>query len=85
MLNAFITSMLNFVEPSSYKEASQYSEWRVAMEEEYESILKNKNCDLVELPEGKQPIGWKWLYKPKFKADGSIEKYKSRLVAKGYS
>lgn len=31
-----ITSMLNVVESSNYKEESQYSEWRVAMEEEYE-------------------------------------------------
>ena len=71
--------------PSKYKEGSQYSEWRTAMEEEYESILKRKTWDLVQLPEGKQPIGCKWLYKPKFKADGSIDKYKGRLVVKGYS
>lgn len=83
--NAFITSVVNFVEPCSYKEASQYSEWRATMEEEYESILKNKTWDLVELPECKQPIGYKWIYKPKFKEDGSIDKYKARLVAKGYS
>ena len=64
--------MLNVVEPSSYKEASQYNEWMEAMEEEHESILKNKTWELVELPEGKQTICCKWLYKPKFKADGSI-------------
>eukprot|EP00253_Pinus_taeda_P011634 PITA_11634 len=55
------------------------------MEEEYESILKTKAWDLIELPEGKQPIGCKWLYKPKFKVDESIDKYKARLVANGYS
>lgn len=72
MDHALINSMLNFIEPSNYKEASQYSEWMATMEEEYESILKNKTWDLVELPEGKQSIGCKWLYKHKFKADGSI-------------
>ena len=72
--NAFITSMLNVVEPSSYKEANQYNEWSVAMEEEHESILKNKPWELVELHEGKQTIGCKWLYKPKFKVGGSIDK-----------
>lgn len=55
--NDFKISMMNVVKPSSYKEASQYSEWRAAMEEEYESILKNKTWDLVKLPKGKQPIG----------------------------
>eukprot|EP00253_Pinus_taeda_P017713 PITA_17713 len=83
--NSFITSMMNVFEPSSYKETSQYSEWRAAMEEEYESILKNITWDLVKLPEGKQPIGCKWLYKPKFKLDKSIDKYEAWLVAKGYS
>lgn len=77
--------MLNVIERSNYKEESQYIEWRVAMEEEYESILKNKTWDLVELPKGKQPISCKWLYKPKFKTDGSIDKNKARLVARGYS
>jgi hypothetical protein len=37
------------------------------------------------LPKHKKPIGCKWIYKPKFKSDGSIDKYNARLVAKGYS
>ena len=40
---------------------------------------------MTELPKHKNPIGCKWIYKPKFKSDGSIDKYKARLVAKGYS
>jgi hypothetical protein len=55
------------------------------MEEEYESIMKNNTWELTELPKHKNPIGCKWIYKPKFKSDGSIDKYKARLVAKGYS
>lgn len=55
------------------------------MKEEYESIMKNKTWDLVELLEGKEPIGCKWLYKPKFKVDGSVDKYKIGYVGKGYS
>lgn len=55
------------------------------MEEEYEFIIKNKTWELTEIPIGKEPIGCKWLYKPKFKENGSIDKYKSRLVEKGYS
>eukprot|EP00253_Pinus_taeda_P034460 PITA_34460 len=55
------------------------------MHEEMESIYRNHTWDLVELPEGKTPIGCKWLYKPKINADGSVEKYKATLVAKGYS
>lgn len=40
--NAFITSMLNVIGPSCYKEASQYTKWMEIMKEEYESILKRK-------------------------------------------
>jgi hypothetical protein len=82
---ALMSKVLNIVEPSNYKEASQFEEWRAAMNEEMESILRNDTWDLVELPKNKTPIGCKWLFKPKMNADGSIEKLKARLVAKGYS
>ena len=80
-----MSKVLNIVEPSNYKEASQFKEWRAAMNEEMESILRNDTWDLVELSKNKTPIGCKWLFKPKMNADGSIEKLKARLVAKGYS
>ena len=55
------------------------------MHEEIESIYRNHTWDLVELREGKNPIGCKRLYKPKINADACVEKFKARLVAKGYS
>jgi hypothetical protein len=75
----------NFIEPMSFDEQNEHDEWRNAMEEEYEYIMKNNTCELTELPKHMKPIGCKWIYKPKFKSDGSIDKYKARLVAKGYS
>eukprot|EP00253_Pinus_taeda_P008453 PITA_08453 len=80
-----MSKILNIVEPLNYEEASRSEEWRAAMHEEMESIYRNDTWDLVELPEGKTPIGCKWLYKPKVNADGTVEKFKARLVAKGYS
>ena len=56
-----------------------------AMNEEYNSFMRNKTWGLVELPKDKVPIGSKWIFKSKLKADGSIDKFKERLVAKGYS
>eukprot|EP00253_Pinus_taeda_P025696 PITA_25696 len=82
---ALMSNVLNIVEPTNYKEASQFKEWRAATNEEMESILRNDTWDLVELPKNKTPIGCKWLFKPKMDADGSIEKLKARLDAKGYS
>ena len=39
---------------------------------------------LVDLPLGCKPLGYKWIFKRKLKADESIDKYKARLVVKGY-
>ncbi|XP_060675559.1 uncharacterized mitochondrial protein AtMg00820-like [Ziziphus jujuba] len=50
-----------------------------------QQVKKNDTWKLVDLPEGKDVIGLKWIYKPKYKEDGTILKYKVRLVAKGYS
>eukprot|EP00253_Pinus_taeda_P011256 PITA_11256 len=75
-------------EPSCYQEAvddTDSEKWKMAMEEEMDSLAKNNTWDLVELPEGRSVVGCKWVAKLKWKVDGSIERYKARLVAKGYS
>eukprot|EP00253_Pinus_taeda_P024381 PITA_24381 len=82
---ALMPKIVNIVEPANYEEASKSDAWRATMYEEIKSVNRNHTWDLVELPEGKTPIGCKWLYKTKINADGSIEKLKARLVAKGYS
>ena len=60
-------------------------EWIKAMEKEMESMKANQVWDLVDLPSGRRSIGNKWILKIKRKVDGSIERYKTRLVAKGYT
>lgn len=72
-------------DPASFKEASTKMEWRCAMEEELMAIRKNGTWDLVDLPDGKNVIGLKWVFKTKYHVDGSVQKHKARLVAKGYS
>jgi hypothetical protein len=49
------------------------------------SHLFDQTWDLTALQSGKKPIGCKWVYKVKYKADGTLDKYKERLVAKGFS
>ncbi|CAI7758240.1 unnamed protein product [Closterium sp. NIES-54] len=74
-------------EPATLKEALESSdaeEWKKAMESELKSIEENGTWELVELPEGRKAITSKWLFKIKSDADGKIECYKSRFVAKGY-
>ena len=69
----------------NYKQAKDKEEWVEAMNDEYKSIMKNQTWELTKLPENKTTIGCKWLFKYKLKSDGSIERFKERLVAKGYT
>ena len=55
------------------------------MKEELLSIEKNSIWELADLPNRKNPIVVKWIFKTKFQANGSIQKYKAWLVAKGYT
>lgn len=71
-------------EPSSFDEAKESKNWTLACEDEMHSINKNRTWDLTELPHGVKPIGLKWVFKLKRNYDGSINKYKARIVAKGY-
>ena len=75
-------------EPKNVNEAlsgPKAKEWIKAMEEEIESMKNNQVWDLVDLPPGRRSIENKWILKIKRKADGSIERYKARLVAKCYT
>ncbi|GKA04855.1 retrotransposon protein, putative, ty1-copia subclass [Tanacetum coccineum] len=74
-------------EPTSYREAvtsSEGQQWREAIKSEIESILQNHTWELVDLPPGCKPLGYKWIFKKKMKADGTVDKYKARLVIQGF-
>ena len=64
---------------------SEKEQWRNAMEQEMKSLYLNDVWDLVELPKRSQVVGNKWVFRKKLKADGSVERYKARLVAQGFS
>jgi hypothetical protein len=53
------------------------------MFEELYALSQTHTWDLVDLPSGKITVGCKWVYKIKTKFDGSVERYKARLVVKG--
>ena len=59
--------------------------WKETVRSEMDSIMSNGTWEVVERPYGCKPVGCKWVFKKKFRADGTIEKYKVRLVAKGYT
>jgi hypothetical protein len=76
---------LLYEEPTCFEEAIQKKEWADAMTEEYQSIIKNDVWEIVPRPKSKDVVSSKWLFKMKHVADGSIEKYKARFVARGFS
>ena len=59
--------------------------WYEAALHEMQAMLDNKTWEIVELPPGKKAIGSRWLFRIKHNPDGSVERYRARLVAKGFS
>src|SRR5436190_5070006 len=75
-------------DPSSFKEAMNSSEspfWKEAINSEIESIMANNTWILTDLPPGCKPVGCKWVFKKKLGPDGTVDKYKVRLVSKGFT
>lgn len=75
-------------EPQTFEEAMSSTEsnfWIGAMEEEMSSLFEKETFDLEKLPPDRKAIGCKWVFKIKCKSDGSIDRFKARLCAKGYS
>ncbi|KAL0281856.1 UNVERIFIED_CONTAM: Retrovirus-related Pol polyprotein from transposon RE2 [Sesamum angustifolium] len=55
------------------------------MRHELDALEKNHTWDVTTLPDGKKATGCKWVYKRKLRDDGSVDRYKAQLVAKGYN
>ncbi|XP_071712849.1 ent-copalyl diphosphate synthase 1-like [Rutidosis leptorrhynchoides] len=69
--------------PRSCIEASKHPHWVRAMNNEIYSLQSNDTWEVCDLPPKKKALGNHWVYKVKLKSDGTIEKFKSRLVVQG--
>jgi hypothetical protein len=70
----------------NYKSAMQSPEaahWQKAMQAEYDSLMQTGTWRLISLPAGRKVVRCKWIYRIKTNSDGSIARYKARLVAQG--
>jgi hypothetical protein len=83
-----VPSISNQPVPKSYDEAidgPNSEEWKVAISNEYMSLVKNKCLSVADLPENKRLLGTKLVLKNKTSADGALTIRKARLTMKGYS
>ncbi|GJR15756.1 zinc finger, CCHC-type containing protein [Tanacetum coccineum] len=74
-------------DPRTYNEAMQSRDaafWKEAIDDEIGSIMENNTWVLSDLPLGCKPLGCKWIFKRKMKFDGTIDKFKARLVIQGF-
>ncbi|WKA08247.1 hypothetical protein VitviT2T_025985 [Vitis vinifera] len=72
-------------EPRTYSRASKNDSWVQAMNSEYQALLRNNTWSLVPPPSSAHIVGCRWIYKLKYRPDGSIDRHKARLVAQGFT
>ncbi|GJZ65530.1 ribonuclease H-like domain-containing protein, partial [Tanacetum coccineum] len=69
--------------PKSYRDAFNDPNWQNAMRDEYTALIKNKTWTLVPRPPDTNIVRCMWLFRHKYLADGTLSRYKARLVANG--
>ncbi|GJR11182.1 ribonuclease H-like domain-containing protein [Tanacetum coccineum] len=81
----FTTSINKIHEPTTYLEAVIDSRWIEAVNQEIEALNRNRTWEVTNLPSNRKPIGYKWVYKVKYKSNGEVERFKAMLVTIGYN
>ncbi|GJZ27580.1 putative RNA-directed DNA polymerase, partial [Tanacetum coccineum] len=80
----FPTSLNKTSKPKTFHEASQNPKWIEDMNLEMEALHINNTYELDVLRHERKAIGCKWIWKIKYKSFGEVDRYKARLVVKGY-
>ncbi|CAM8911731.1 unnamed protein product [Rhodiola kirilowii] len=81
----FALQISSMKEPTSFNQASKDAKWLEAMHKEITALESNNTWILTELPKDETLVDCKWIYKIKYLSDGTVEKFKARLVARGFT
>ena len=76
---------LSLIEPATYKSAIKAPIWLQGMQDEIHALHTQGTWSLIPLPEKRNLVGCKWIFKIKHHSDGSIARHKAWLVTKGFS
>ena len=85
LFNSYICAYNLETEPKTFAQAIKSEKWTKAANEELQALEDNKTWVVETLPEGKNVVGCKWVFTIKYNPDGSVERYKARLVAQGFT
>ena len=85
LFQSYICTYNQETEPKTFKQAMQSEKWTKAANEELQALELNKTWVVESLPPGKNVVGCKWVFTIKYNPDGTVERYKARLVAQGFT
>ncbi|RVX17941.1 putative mitochondrial protein [Vitis vinifera] len=68
-----------------YKMLLRIPKWKETSFEEMRALEKNEMWEMVDPPRGKTIVGCKWVFAFKYRSDGSLQRFKVQLVAKGFT
>ena len=80
-----MVKVVEVCELESYAGAVKDANWRVNVEDEMCTLMKNETWDLSDAPKGVQLVGCRWVYKVKYNTNDFVNRFKDRLVPKGYA
>ena len=80
---AFLVTITTEAVPRNYSEAVRDPRFNGAMKSEIAALESQHTWDVTTLPPGKKTIGCQWIYSNKYNSDGTVERPKARLVARG--
>ena len=81
----FLVGLQDITMPKSHHEGLRVSQWKEAMDDEMRALIQNDTWEIVDLPKGKKSVGCRWIFTRKCSVNGTLDRHKARLVARGYT